>query len=96
MTSARNASPAAFHLPERQATSPADCASRGPGAFYAVAAASGFGPADVPPFNPSREGCDSIPAPISAFVDAWVAPGVKAAPAVRDFSFKDVIGEPSW
>lgn len=31
-----------------------------------------------------------------AFVDAWISPRPKAAPIPRDFTFKAVIGEPSW
>ena len=31
-----------------------------------------------------------------AFVDAWVSPRPKADPIPRDFTFKAVIGEPSW
>lgn len=65
----RGSSPAPV-LPagEAVATPPADCASRGQGAFYTAA----------------------------AFVDEWVSPRTKAAPVPRDFTFKAVIGEPSW
>lgn len=154
-TIATHASPAAFHLPERQATTPADCALRGPGVFSAVAAASiGRATDDALFVTPCREGCDSIPAqdtdgafskaahrgvastkpslnaaahvgnvnfaasegnsgdptrqgqvpgvarttpghPAEAFVDAWISPRPKVS-APRDFTFKAVIGEPSW
>lgn len=63
-----NASLVAFHLPERQATTPAATSSPQSGAFYSP----------------------------EAFVDAWIGPRPKAAPIPRDFSFKRVIGEPSW
>ena len=63
----------------------------GPDLSYSLAAA-----VRVPPFTPSREGGECCPATISAFVNEWIGPSHKPAPVVRDFTFKAVIGEPSW
>lgn len=66
-----------------------------PGASYSLAAASGafaVSP-DAPSVTPSREGGECCPAPIQAFMDAWIS---ASPPAPRDFTFKTVIGEPDW
>ena len=88
------------------ATPSADCASRGPGAFHSLATASGdlLVSADAPWLTPSREGGECCPATISgmdaalvlAFVDTWISPQPYITPPPRDFTFKAVIGEPSW
>lgn len=61
-------------LPERQATPPAVCASRGPGAFYSLAAQSAQARE-----TPTPGGSECIPATLSAFLDAWISPIPKAA-----------------
>lgn len=45
--------------------------------------------------TPAPGGSECIPATLSAFLDAWISPIPKEA-IPRDFSFKAVIGEPSW
>lgn len=44
--------------------------------------------------NPHSAGIDA--ARISTFVDTWISPPPYIASAPRDFTFKAVIGEPSW
>lgn len=45
--------------------------------------------------TPSRGGSECVPATISAFVNEWIGPAPRVV-VPRDFTFKAVIGEPSW
>jgi hypothetical protein len=51
--------------------------------------------------NPTRTGqapgaAATMPGEILAFVDTWVSAPHRPEPVARDYSFKAVIGEPSW
>lgn len=56
-----------------------------PPAGEAVATVGGVEPCSAPTFYSA-----------AAFVDTWIAAPRRPEPVARDFTFKAVIGEPSW
>jgi hypothetical protein len=41
-------------------------------------------------------GVEPVSASVLSFVDTWVSAPHRPEPVARDYSFKAVIGEPSW
>ncbi len=78
-------------LPVGGATPAADCASRGPQVSYSLAAA-----VTKPPAPLGRGGRECVPAHIQGFVNTWIGKPEPRPVVVRDFTFKAVVGEPSW